>query len=127
MVLFFGLSLFYLVGWTGLSCVLGSVPWQVLGRSFFQTVFGRKYSPEYRSIFVAVLKPSLNRGFRGIHGWEKILIIRVIHGEGSSSFVFFFPMMRSEKVIDDKVSDFSAQLLSRGEVEPEMLAGEDSA
>ena len=40
---------------------------------------------------------------------------------------FPFAVTGSQQVIDDKVSHFSAQLLSRGEVEPEMLAGEDSA
>jgi hypothetical protein len=40
---------------------------------------------------------------------------------------FLFSVTTSEQVIDDKVSHFSAQLLSRGEVEEEMLAGEDAA
>jgi len=40
---------------------------------------------------------------------------------------FPFPVPGSQQVIDDKVSHFSAQLLSRGEVEEEMLAGEDAA
>ena len=40
---------------------------------------------------------------------------------------FLFPVTASQRVIDDKVSHFSAQLLSRGEVEEEMLAGEDAA
>jgi hypothetical protein len=37
------------------------------------------------------------------------------------------PVTGSQQAIDDKVSHFSAQLLSRGEVEEEMLAGEDAA
>ena len=40
---------------------------------------------------------------------------------------FLFPVTGSQQVIDYKVSHFSAQLLSRGEVEAEMLAGEDAA
>lgn len=40
---------------------------------------------------------------------------------------FLFPVTASQRVIDVKVSHFSAQLLSRGEVEEEMLAGEDAA
>ena len=38
-----------------------------------------------------------------------------------------FSVEGSEKVIGDKVSYIPAQALSSGEVEPEMLSGEDSA
>lgn len=40
---------------------------------------------------------------------------------------FLLRVARSQEVIDDKISYFSAQLLSNGEVEAEMLAGEDTA
>jgi len=40
---------------------------------------------------------------------------------------FLVSVTGSQQVIDDKVSHFSAQLLSRGEVEEEMLSGEDAA
>ena len=37
------------------------------------------------------------------------------------------PMMGNQQVIDDEVSYFATQALAGGEVEAEMLAGEDAA
>ena len=37
------------------------------------------------------------------------------------------PMMGNQQVIDDEVSYFAAQPVAGGEVEAEMLAGEDAA
>jgi len=49
---------------------------------------------------------------------------------GSSLLVCFGslpPMMGNQQVIDDEVSYFAAQPLAGGEVEAEMLAGENAA